>query len=201
MIVSKPYDRARAVEYARRWALARNPLFYDFTGGGGDCTNFVSQCLLAGALTMNSTPTFGWYFKSINERAPAWTGVHEIYEFLCGAGDFSPVGERIGPFCEQVGAQSAQLGDIVQLSDARGRFYHSLLITGFNDGGDILVCAHSNDALDRPLSTYTFAAARYLHVVGVNIQIFENYEYFTNLLNGASLPPQNSIYLPIPYIL
>ena len=45
MIVTKPYNRARAVEYAQRWALSRNPLFYDFTGGGGNCTNFVSQCL------------------------------------------------------------------------------------------------------------------------------------------------------------
>ena len=33
------YDRAHAVAYARRWALSRNPLFYDFTGIGGDCTN------------------------------------------------------------------------------------------------------------------------------------------------------------------
>ena len=36
MIVEKPYDRERAVEYARRWALSRNPLFIDFTGIGGD---------------------------------------------------------------------------------------------------------------------------------------------------------------------
>ena len=48
------YDEAeRAVAYARRWALDRNPLFVDFTGQGGNCTNFVSQCVLAGSCVMN----------------------------------------------------------------------------------------------------------------------------------------------------
>ena len=31
MIAYKSYDRARAVEYARRYAVSRNPLFYNFT--------------------------------------------------------------------------------------------------------------------------------------------------------------------------
>ena len=43
------YDEAAAVAYARRWALLRNPAYLDFHGMGGDCTNFVSQCLYAGA--------------------------------------------------------------------------------------------------------------------------------------------------------
>ena len=41
MFLNKPYNRERAVEYARRWALSRNPLFENFSGIGGDCTNFV----------------------------------------------------------------------------------------------------------------------------------------------------------------
>ena len=41
----KGYNRQSAVEYARRWALGRNPAYYDFEGIGGDCTSFVSQCL------------------------------------------------------------------------------------------------------------------------------------------------------------
>ncbi|MBR5616363.1 MAG: amidase domain-containing protein, partial [Clostridia bacterium] len=43
MLIEIPYMRERAVEYALRWALSRNPLFPDFAGIGGDCTNFVSQ--------------------------------------------------------------------------------------------------------------------------------------------------------------
>ena len=56
----KEYDRRAAVAYARKWAFTRNPEYYDFNGIGGDCTNFASQCVFAGAGFMNRTPTFGW---------------------------------------------------------------------------------------------------------------------------------------------
>ena len=82
MLIERPYYRERAVMYARRWALSRNPLFLDFTGTGGDCTNFVSQCILAGSCVMNFTPTYGWYFRSSADRAPAWSGVEAMNNFL-----------------------------------------------------------------------------------------------------------------------
>jgi hypothetical protein len=195
MIVAKKYDRNRAIEYAKRWALSRNPLFYDFTGGGGNCTNFVSQCLLSGSLTMNPTDTFGWYYSSLEDRSPSWTGVREFYEFMLGIGDFSPKNDRIGPFCSEVEKENVELGDVVQLANSRGQFYHSLIVTGFGRGGEILISAQSNDALDRPLSTYNYAAARFLHIEGINIHIFDENEYFSNLIDAAALPPKDTIYL------
>lgn len=59
-----PYQRVAAVAYARKWALGRNPVYYDFQNIGGDCTNFASQCIFAGAQVMNWTPVFGWYYGS-----------------------------------------------------------------------------------------------------------------------------------------
>lgn len=194
MIVSKPYNRENAVEYARKWALSRNPLFFDFTGGGGNCTNFVSQCLLAGSLNMNPDQPFGWYYVSVDDRAPAWTGVREFYEFMCGVGDFLPKNERKGPFCTEVSRGDTEIGDVVQLANSRGIFYHTLIITGFM-GDEILISAQSNDALDRPLSTYNYAMARFLHVDGVNINAVDNEIYFPNLLNASSLPPKTTSYL------
>lgn len=198
MIITKPYARERAVEYAQKWALSRNPLFYDFTGGGGNCTNFVSQSILAGALTMNSTTTFGWYYTSIDNRSPSWTGVREFYEFMCGIGDFPQKSERVGPFCNEVEREFIEIGDVVQLSNSRGEFYHSLLVSGFRDG-DILISAQSNDALDRPLSTYNYATARFLHVVGVNIEIVDDLRAFSNLIDAVSIPPKNQIYVPMSF--
>ena len=52
----------KAVAYARRWAFGRNPDYYDFSRLGGDCTNYASQVLFAGAGVMNFTPTYGWYY-------------------------------------------------------------------------------------------------------------------------------------------
>lgn len=52
------YDRAAAVAYARKWAVGRNPKFYDFNDIGGDCTNFASQCIYAGCGVMNFLPLY-----------------------------------------------------------------------------------------------------------------------------------------------
>ena len=45
------YNAQNAVNYAKRWALDRNPDYYDYSGMGGDCANFVSQCLIAGGFS------------------------------------------------------------------------------------------------------------------------------------------------------
>ena len=166
MLAIKSYDRYRAVEYARKWALSRNPIFENFTGIGGDCTNFVSQAVYAGSCEMNYTPTFGWYFRSLEDRAPAWTGVRAFYDFFTGSGDFAPTVLREGPFGYVTERKYAQLGDVIQLANEAGDFYHTLIITDF-DGGEILVSAHSDDSLDRPLSTYTNASERIIHIIGI----------------------------------
>lgn len=41
-MVKTIYNREKAVEYAQKWALSRNPQFYDFDSLGGDCTNVGS---------------------------------------------------------------------------------------------------------------------------------------------------------------
>ena len=73
------YNRAAAVAYARRWAMGRNPAYFDFERLGGDCTNFASQCLFAGAGIMNYTPVTGWFYRSASDRTAAWTGVEYHY--------------------------------------------------------------------------------------------------------------------------
>lgn len=153
-----PYDRTAAIAYARKWALSRNPAYYDFEKIGGDCTNFASQCLYAGARVMNYIRDTGWYYRSASDRAAAWTGVVYLYNFLIG-------NKGIGPFGRLVKESEAQPGDIVQLGKHGGGFYHCPVITAVSP--KILVAAHSYDALDAPLSSYTYEAARFIHIDGV----------------------------------
>ena len=77
-----PYNRNAAVDYARIWALGRNPSYYNFDDVGGDCTNFVSQCIYAGAQAMNYTSVLGWYYRSSYDRTASWSGVEYLYKFL-----------------------------------------------------------------------------------------------------------------------
>ena len=187
MIAYKAYDRTRAVEYARRWEFGRNPLFYNFTEIGGDCTNFVSQALLAGSCVMNDTPDYGWYYRSVDDRAPAWTGVSFFWQYMTQAPRFVSAGGDTGPFGEEVAdADALMAGDVVQLADMRGEYYHTLLVTGKRNG-ELLVAAHSIDAFDRPLSEYRYASARYLRILGVRIQV-NLPDCYPALLAGEALP-------------
>jgi len=157
-----PYDRSAAVCYANRYAFKRNPRFYDFTNLGGNCTNFVSQCLLAGGMPQNVSYPLGWYYKSLNNRSPSFTGVEFLYNFL------TRKQKSKGPVAHVVSVDKLQLGDIVQLSFDGISFRHSLLVTQLNSDNpyDPYLSTNTYDALNRPLSWYTFKAIRGLHVVG-----------------------------------
>ncbi len=172
------YDRASAVAYGMRWAYRRNPLFYDFTEIGGNCTNFTSQCILAGCCTMNFTETFGWYYVSPEDRAPSWTGVEYLYNFLTS-------NEDVGPFGEEADTSRLVPGDVVQLAGDNGDFYHSLLVVG-TDSGEPLLAAQSNDAFAKPLSAYNFSTARGIHILGYRRDT-PPCPCFISLYNGESL--------------
>jgi len=187
MLLEKPYNRERAVEYAMRWALDRNPLFTDFTGIGGNCTNFVSQCVLAGSCTMNYTVDFGWYYISPDDRAPAWTSVDYFYDFMTGNPLFAEQNGGVGPYAKEVSREEIKIGDVIQYANRAGDWYHTVLVCGF-DGDEILVCAQSDDARNRPLSSYTNAVNyRFLQIEGVRIEINDDLCYQT-LLAGEELP-------------
>ena len=184
MPVTAPYMRSCAQIYAQRWALGRNPLFLDFSELGGDCTNFISQCLYAGSCVMDYRDT-GWYYRSPDDRAPAWTGVDFLYRYLTRRE------ETPGPFAREVTAGDLELGDVIQLGDADGRYYHSLLVTGFLPG-QYLVCAHTDNSRNRPLLSYAFARARFLHIEGVRREsagttVGKCPPCFRKLYNGESL--------------
>lgn len=153
-----PYDRAAAVAYARRWALSRNPAYYNFEHVGGDCTNFASQCLLAGSHIMNYTPVVGWYYRTSSDRTASWTGVEYLYNFLM-------FNRSTGPYAREVSREEVEPGDIVQLGMKNGRFYHSPVVVAVSPL--LLVAAHSLDAMNKPLGEYAYSAVRFLHIDGI----------------------------------
>ena len=158
MLIETGYDREAAVRYAKRWAYDRNPAYYNFDDLGGDCTNFVSQCIFAGSGVMNYTPTFGWYYRSLNDRSPSWTGVPYLYNFLVN-------NLEAGPYGVEVSRSAIQPGDIVQLGNAEGRYYHTPIVVDVRDG-EIFVAAHTFNAYMRRLSSYSYNRVRFVHILG-----------------------------------
>lgn len=158
------YNRSAAVAYARKWAYARNPEYYDFSEIGGNCTNFASQCIYAGSGVMNYTPTYGWYYIGVNNRAPAWTGVNELYRFLT-------TNRGSGPQGRVVGLDEIEEGDVIQLRFSGSvKFDHTPVVTdvGERTPDTIQVAANSRDSLCRPLSSYNYAELRPIHIFNIN---------------------------------
>ena len=181
VLVTKPYLRERAITYARKYAFGQNPIFGNFRGIGGNCTNFVSQCIYAGSCVMNYTPTFGWYYVSLDDRSPSWTGVQFFYNFITENKD-------VGPYGKEVTADEIEVGDVIQLGNDQDGFYHTLLVVGF-EGEDPLVAAQTDDAFARPLSTYTYDFSRYIKILGVRLNADITDDCFESVLGGIAIVP------------
>lgn len=165
-MITIDYNRRAAVAYANRWALSRNPEFYDYSQIGGDCTNFASQTVYAGTGVMNYTRDTGWYYINANDKSPSWTGVSYFYDFMIN-------NEGIGPFAEERDLRGLLPGDIIQFGDANGNFYHTVILT------DILrlynrriyyVAAHTVDSYRRNLASYDFETYRGIHILGARVE-------------------------------
>ena len=182
MFVIRPYHRERAVRYAERWATMRNPVFYDFTAIGGNCTNFVSQALYAGSCQMNYTPVFGWYYITPSERTASWTGVDFFYRFITG-------NRGIGPYGRDVSADATLPGDVVQIGREGEGYFHSMLLVGTDPDGTPLVAAQSEDAYGRRLDTYRYDFIRFLHIEGVRTPEKCGDACFDGVFNGVSIQP------------
>ncbi len=160
------YNRSDAVRYALRWALARNPDYYNYADVGGDCTSFASQSVFAGTGVMNYTPTFGWYYIDANNKSPSWSGVEYFYDFMT-------TNDGVGPYGEERPLEELLPGDIIQLGNNRGEFYHTLILTMIRSVRGVrnyYICAHNNDAFQRNLSTYRYAAIRGIHILGARTE-------------------------------
>ena len=157
------YDRKKAKEYAKKWAYSRNPKYYDFDKLGGDCTNFVSQCIYAGSNIMNYTKNTGWYYNSLNDRSPSWTGVDFLSDFLV-------TNKSVGPRGKIIDMSQLEIGDIVQLSFDGTNFGHTLIIVNIDNRialDNIYIACHTYDSYNRRLSTYSFEKIRFIHIESI----------------------------------
>jgi hypothetical protein len=128
---------------------------------------------------MNYTPTFGWYYVTLDDRSPSWTGVEYFYNFMTGNTD-------VGPFGTDVSADELEISDVIQLGNNTDGFYHTLLVVGF-EGEDPLVAAQTDDAFARPLSTYSYDFSRFIKILGVRVDVEIKDDCFNSVLNGIAI--------------
>lgn len=160
------YDRYSALKYARRFAFDRNPNFYDFENIGGNCTNYASQVLLAGGCPMNYKRWTGWFYGNVDYRAPAWTGVEYLYDFLVG-------NKERGPIARECTIEELEVGDLIQLNFGDDNtFDHTPVVVRIEypiNLNNIFIAANTRDRFDYRLSNYYYTDIRYIHIEGYKL--------------------------------
>lgn len=153
------YNRQKVYEYAKKWAYSRNPNYYNFDPVGGDCTNFVSQCIFAGYNQMNYNQNNGWFYINGNNKSPSWTGVEFLYNFLVS-------NKSVGPKGKETIISDLNIGDVIQLSFDGIKFSHSLMVVqNGTTTKDTLIAAHTFDTFGKSVSEYGFEKYRCIHVI------------------------------------
>lgn len=165
------YSYMAAVRYAYEHYATNNynPDYPDITSLGGDCANFVSQCIYAGGKQMDSK----WYIKKINDDYPKPTTSSEL-DHSWDLANPSPwiSAKAFGSYWSNNAESNVTysiddylslskrifsgygVGDVVQITkrDIINYYgYHTMLITQV-DGSNYLYTAHTSDRKDANLT-------------------------------------------------
>lgn len=150
-VAASGYDPASATAYARQWGGSRrNPAYNDYTGSGGDCMNFVSQCLRAGGLELGGDwqpYTSSWVVVPSFVRAMQARG-YQVIE--------NPTADQIYP------------GNPV-IYEWKGKNYwgHATICIGYNSNGVPIVTGHTRD-IDERVWNYGAGSANKMCTVLIN---------------------------------
>lgn len=142
------YSRAKAVNYAVKYAQSPNPSYKYFLvqgDNGGDCTNFISQCLRAGGAPMVFSGKNRWWYTSKNWSV-SWAVAGSLYWYLKTNATKNLYGVR-GMQVDSV--SMLEPGDLIFYENRKGRIQHSAMITSFNRSYP-LISQHTPNVLNIP---------------------------------------------------
>lgn len=163
------YDRDSAVSYATKWALGNNPLYNNYENWGGDCTNFISQCLHSGNVPFDSSSREdykNWYWYSDHDRTPSWTSAEAFYQYIINNNNDKT--QNYGIYARDAKYNELDAGDLVQLV-YQGKAYHTMIVSEvlLEDEYllDYLICQHTANLLNYPLGKKE-GEKRYIKILG-----------------------------------
>lgn len=123
------YNRIAARDYAYKYWSSYNPAYTSYKGNGGDCANFVSQCLHAGGIPTDAT----WKADSVS-----WIRASAVPSYMMNKG-----------YATKTSYTNATAGNFAYTSSGAG---HAVLVT-INDGAKIAYTAHTTDRKDAAFSS------------------------------------------------
>lgn len=174
----KKYNRKRAVAYADKYAGAAwgagnrhryNKKYLDYTGKGGDCTNFSSQAIgdaeEGGGLAMQG----GWRYFYGSGGTRTWVQTDSFGHFLLYSGYASQIAKGdfthvTAPSQKHADGAISKLrpGDLIGYILNHDDIDHFSIVTGFDDNGYPLVNSHTADRYRVPFDLGWDANTRYV---------------------------------------
>ena len=131
-LASLAYNPSAAVNYARQYCKNYNPNYANYASVGGDCANFVSQCMIAGGMS----------FKSCSV---SWI---DGFGCLPRVADLKSCLQQKGWKHSTTRPSSFKGGYPIFLTSGS----HAMLATGIAGNG-VYFCGHTNDRCDYTISS------------------------------------------------
>jgi len=163
------YDEDKSISYAKKWALWRNPEYYDFLEN--DCTNFVSQSLQAWLMPFIVDWVFGkyddnnWYYNYYNpwtDSSHTWINASKFYKHTL---------KKTSRFSSKSSYSYLSKWDLIFADwENNGIIDHSMIITEKTGSlpSQIKLSYHSNNRLNKPLQDLfndpNISSAKYYYV-------------------------------------
>ena len=126
------YDRIKARDYAWDWwgpdDSYYNPAYHNYNGEGGDCANFVSQCIYAGGVPIHGS----WSPNSVD-----WINAAALKNNMLNYG-----------YATKEDAWETNAGNFAYTSAGNG---HIVLVT-LNDTVTLAYTAHNNNRYNEPFT-------------------------------------------------
>ena len=164
------YNRIAAVNYATRYALIPNKEYRYFKSAndnGGDCTNFLSQCLRAGGAPMDYNDLRPWWYDMRQGRASvSWAVAHSLYWYL--KSNQSSNRNAIKGL-EVNNMDELELGDLIFYENFNNVIFHGAVITSFvevNGKREPLISQHTTDLLNVTYrKKYKYKKAHFIKII------------------------------------
>ncbi|MBQ5969445.1 MAG: amidase domain-containing protein [Clostridia bacterium] len=121
-------NQSKITEYALEYWDNYNSNYSNYNSDGGDCCNFVSQCLHYAGLPMDSN----WYWSAYSDHTSSWTYCPSLKSYL--------VDNLKCDFITSPSASQIEVGDVLYY----GGGSHVGICSEVIDGQP-WVCAHNND--------------------------------------------------------
>ena len=134
------YNVSSAIAYADKYCINYNSSYNSYKGRGGDCANFVSQCLYAGGFKQDSV----WYRHSV-----AWINVmKQIAHF-----------KQYGSFLNANNGNLIKGNPIYFDWNGDGVYDHATICVGRNNSGTAILDSHTKDLYHATWTNWSFKKA------------------------------------------